>query len=281
MKHFLSIFLIAIATITITLQSCETATKSIVIGNESWDVNRSLTYLTKAVLEKKGFDVKIKNQGIEKIFSDLNNGSIDLYMDAWENAHYVYIYEHPGLEDLDEIYTGCQMGVAVPSYFDVDSLSHLKADSSAYDNIFYGLKRNAGVMISATAAFKNYNMKPKVVAMEEDELMNQLQIMYDKEENFIVSAWKPHWKIKHFDLKFLTDTSNSFGESEDIHVYGKPGFKSENPEVAEIVSRMFLTDDQLTELLLLVKEEDNEEGYQKAASVWIENNRSAVDSWIK
>lgn len=281
MKQFFSFFLIAVASLAISLQSCDTPTKTIVIGNEAWDVNRSLTYLTKAVLEEKGFEVKVKNQDIEKIFSDLNNGSIDLYMDAWENAHYVYIYEHPGLEDLDEIYTGCQMGIAAPSYFDVDSISQLKADSSLYDDIFYGLNRNAGVMISATAAFKNYNMEPKIVEMEEDELMNQLQILFDKQENFIVGAWKPHWKIKHFDLKFLVDTTASFGDGEDIHAYGKPGFRIENPEAAEIVSRMFLTDDQLTELLTLIKKGDNEEDYQKAASKWVENNRSAVDSWLQ
>ena len=280
MKRISFWVLFPVMAITLILSSCQQESNKIVLGNEAWTVNRTLTYLTKAILEEKGYEVEIKNQNIDKIFDDLSKGSIDLYMDAWENAHYVYIYEHPKLEDLDIIYEDCKMGIAVPSYFAVDSISELKADSSLYNNQFYGLNRNAGVMISSITAFKNYGMDPQVFEMEEDELMRQIQIMFDKKENFVVSAWKPHWKIKHFDLKFLADTSHSFGEEEDIHVYGRPGFSKSNPEVAQIASNMFLTDGQLNDLLERMKTASNEAEYEAAVKSWIAENRSVVDAWL-
>ncbi|MBD80436.1 MAG: hypothetical protein CL840_16085 [Crocinitomicaceae bacterium] len=264
----------------IAFQSCDSSKSTIVIGNEAWTLNRGLTYLTKAVLEEKGFEVKVKNDRIENIFKQMSTGAIDLYMDAWEDAHYVYIYEREGLEDLGEIYRGCKMGVAVPSYFDIDSVSQMKADSSIYGNIFYGVKRDAGVMISAITAFRNYGMNPKIVEMEEDELLERIQMMVDQEKTFVTAAWKPHWKIDYFDLQFLEDTSASFGETDEIHAYGRPDFQSDNPEVSEIVRRIEFSDDQMSSLLLEMKDAKDEKGYEEAVAKWMEDNRGAVNKWL-
>ena len=42
-----------------------------------------LTYLTKAVLEEKGYTVEVKNKKIENILADMDQGRIDLLMDVW------------------------------------------------------------------------------------------------------------------------------------------------------------------------------------------------------
>jgi|TARA_B110000967_G_C18812173_1_gene524219 glycine betaine/proline transport system substrate-binding protein len=262
-------------------QSCEEPRKSIIIGNEAWTLNRGLTYVTKAVLEEKGFKVVIKDERIENIFKQMSAGSIDLYMDAWEDAHYVYIYERQGLEDLGEIYAGCKMGVAVPRYFELDSVSQMKADSSIYGNVFYGVKREAGVMISAITAFRNYEMHPKIMELEEDELLERAQMMVDKEENFVMAAWSPHWMVNHFDLKFLEDTSAYFGETDEIHAYGRSKFEADNPKVAEIIKRISFSEGQMSSLLLEMKDTKNEEEYKKATSKWIADNRGVVNKWLR
>lgn len=268
--------------LTVLLGACTNNTSKVVIGNvEDWTVNNSLTYLTKAVLEEKGIKVEVNNQKIESIFRQMEEQKIDLYMDAWEDAHYVYIYEHEGLEDLDEVYTGCKMGIAVPSYFEVDSLSQLKNDSTLHNDMFYGVEKDAGVMISAVTAFKNYKMDPQIINMEEDKFLKQLELMVSKKENFAAAAWKPHWKNAAFDLKFIADTSASFGASDEIHAYSRPNFKSDNPKVAAIISKIFLTDTQMTSLLLKVKDATNAQEYQHAVSAWITENRAAVDAWLQ
>lgn len=280
MKQIASLLALLSLLSLMIFQSCDSPEKAIVIGNESWTLNRGLTYVTKAVLEEKGFKVKVKNERIEGIFKQMSEGTVDLYMDAWEDAHYVYIYEKPGLEDLGELYTGCKMGVAAPRYFDIDSVAQLKADSSIYGNVFYGVKKGAGVMISSITAFKNYNMKPEIMQLEEDELMSRVQMMIDKHENFVMAAWKPHWMMDHFDLKFLADTSASFGETDEIHKYSRASFEAENPKAAEIIKRIKFSDEQMSSLLMEMKSTKNEEEYEKAATKWIADNRGVVNSWL-
>jgi len=280
MKRITFFLTIAAFVSLLIFQSCETKNKAIVIGNESWTLNRSLTYVTMAVLEEKGFKVKVKNERIEGIFKQMAEGTVDLYMDAWEDAHYVYIYEKPGLVDLGELYAGCKMGVAVPSYFDLDSVAQMKADSSIYGNVFYGVKKDAGVMISAITAFKNYGMNPEIMELEEDQLMDRVQMMVDKNENFVMSAWTPHWMMENFDLKFLADTSASFGETDEIHKYSRPNFEDENPRVAEIIKRIKFSDDQMSSLQMEMMSTKNEEEYKAAAAKWIADNRGVVNSWL-
>jgi glycine betaine/proline transport system substrate-binding protein len=172
------------------------------------------------------------------------------------------------------------MGVAVPTYFEIDSVSQMKADSSIYGNVFYGVKKGSGVMISAITAFKNYNMNPEIMELEEDELLARVQMMVDKNENFVMSAWKPHWMMKNFDLKFLEDTSASFGETDEIHKYGRPNFEQDYPKASEIIKRIKFSDDQMSSLQLAMKATKNEDDYKAAAAKWIADNRGIVNSWL-
>jgi glycine betaine/proline transport system substrate-binding protein len=261
--------------------SCESKQKEVTIGNvKDWTLNNTLTYLTKTVLEEAGYKVKVKDERIENIFRLMAEGKIDLYMDAWEDAHYVYIYEHQGLQDLDEIYKGCKMGIAVPRYFDVDSIGDLKRDSTLYKDQFYGVEKDAGVMIGAITAFKNYGMEPQIISMDEDDFLNQLELMYTKKDTFVTAAWKPHWMIAAFDLKFLTDTSNSFGETDEIHAYGRPDFREDNAEAAQIVSRMYLNDAELNELLTAMRGKKTQEEREEVIKTWKTKHVELVNGWL-
>ncbi|MDB9724744.1 hypothetical protein OAA90_00010 [Salibacteraceae bacterium] len=272
-----------ISALLFSIYSCsgDGASKTIKIGNEQWAVSRSLNYLGKIILEENGIPAEIVNIDIENIYRDLNKGKIDLFLDTWIAGHDVYLYEYNDVEDLGAVYKGCRLGMAVPSYFDIDSIVDLKRDSSIYGNVFYGISKDAGVMISSITALKQYEMNPRIVSMEEDKLVKQLELMTNQKQNFVTGAWKPHWKIKQYDLKFLADTSNSFIENDEIHKYAKAGFKKAYPKAAKILSNIFFTDDEFSDYLLVLKDATEPADIESKIRAWMKAHPEKVAAWVK
>ncbi len=277
-----ALHILTILAISSTIFSCseEKAKGPIKLGNEEWAVSRSMNYLGKIVLEKNGFPAEIINEHIESIYGDLNTGKIDLFLDTWVEGHGVYVYELHDVEDLGTVYEGCQLGMAVPSYFEVDSISDLLKDSSSYGNVLYGVNKDAGVMIGAKTAMKQYGLKPQVISMTEDELVNQLQLMIDKNQNFVTAAWKPHWKIHEYGLKFLVDTTHSFIEGDEIRKYARPGFEKSYPEAAKILKKIVFSDDEMSEYLLALKGATEPEDIEARIIDWIENHPEKSKEWL-
>ncbi len=276
----LRVFLLTLSVISIVSCSEKKADEKITLGNENWAVSRALNYLGKVVLEQNGIPAEVVNSDIENIYEDLGEGKIDLFLDTWVEGHSVYLYEFKEVEDLGAIYKGCRLGIAVPDYFDVDSISQLKEDSSTYGNVFYGIEKDGGVMISSKTAMKQYGMNPEVVNMSEDELVKQLQLMVSKKQNFVTGAWHPHGKMQELNLKFLVDTTNSFIQNDEIHKYARPGFKMDYPKAAEILSKITFSEDEMTNYLLALKGAKNEEDIVPRIKEWIKENPEVSKGWI-
>lgn len=271
-----------ISLVLISVFSCADSKKQgkIKLGNEEWAVSRSLNYLGKVILEKNGFEAEIVDTDIESIYGGLNSGKIDLFLDTWVEGHGVYLYEFKDVEDLGAIYKGCKLGIAVPSYFDVDSISDLLRDSSSYGNMFYGEEKDAGVMISSMTAMKQYGLNPEIVHMSEDQLINQMRLMIDNKQNFVTGAWKPHWKIEEFDLKFLVDTTHSFIENDEIHKYARAGFKKDYPEAARVLSKITFTEEEMATYLLHLKGATEAADLEARINQWLSENPEKSKNWI-
>lgn len=272
-----------ISMLSVVLWNCSEggSKEKIKIGNEQWAVSRSLNYLGKILLEENGIPAEIVNTDVESIYRGIGKGNIDLFLDTWVEGHDIYLYEYDDVEDLGAVYKGCRLGMAVPSYFDVDSISDLKKDSSLFGNVFYGVKKDAGVMISSVTAMKQYGMNPEIINMTEDELVKQLELMTNQKQNFVTGAWKPHWKIRQFDLKFLADTSHSFIEGDEIHKFARAGFKKDHPNAAAILSNIYFTDDEFSEYLLQLKDAKEPKDIEARIKKWMAENPEKVTSWVK
>ncbi|WP_255259657.1 glycine betaine ABC transporter substrate-binding protein [Lentibacillus sp. CBA3610] len=81
------------------------------------------------------------------------------------------------------------------------------------------------------------------------------------------------------DLKFLDDPEKSFGETEKIYMATREGFASDYEEVNKWMRNWKLSDDQLGELMIDVKE--NEDDPIKGAQKWVEENQDTVDEWME
>ena len=117
----------------------------------------------------------------------------------------------------------------------------------------------------------------KVIQGSEAAMLSALKKAYEKGEWIVVTGWTPHWKFAEYDLKFLNDPKLSYGEAEQLHVLANKDFSNKFPEVAEMLKKFSLNDDQIGSLEALINEGMAPE---EAARQWIEDNRELVNSWI-
>src|SRR5690606_35754265 len=93
-----------------------------------------------------------------------------------------------------------------------------------------------------------------------------------------VTGWAPHWKFFAYDLKMLEDPELTYGGDEEIRVIARQGFSEDMPEVAEMLGNMFLTSEQLAEVMYAI----NVDGVtpEQAARDWVDANQDVVSQWI-
>lgn len=171
--------------------------------------------------------------------------------------------------------------MAVPSYFDLDSVSELNRRASEFDNVIFGIREDAGVMIATASLIEAMEWKElKIKNFETNELSKQLEASAAQQKNFVTAAWKPDWKNEEFKLKWLVDTTGLFGEGDRIQKMAKPGFAEEFPEVVEVIERIYLSEEQMASLVNQVNDIRDEKKLDAIAKEWIASNRQLVDAWL-
>jgi len=254
---------------------------TIQMGMVNWAECIANSNLWKVILEDMGYEVKLRQLEAAPLYLGLAKGDLDVFLDAWlPITHETYWEEYKdGLEDLGVWYeSGARIGLVVPEYVAINSIEELVANKDKFGGEIIGIDPGAGIMKATDRANKDYALGYKIVQGSEAAMMSALKKAYGKEEWIVITGWTPHWKFAKYDLKFLDDPKLSYGEAEELHVLANKDFSSEFPEVAEMLRKFSMNDDQIGSLEALINEGMAPE---EAARQWIEDNQDLVNSWIE
>jgi glycine betaine/proline transport system substrate-binding protein len=140
-----------------------------------------------------------------------------------------------------------------------------------------GIDAGAGIMSAADEALEVYDLEDWTITASSDSAMTQeLATAYENEDPIVVTGWTPHWKFAEYDLKFLDDPENVFGEAEDIHTFVRDGLSDDMPEAYEVLDNFEWTEDDMNEVMMEIQEGTDEE---EAARNWIDANEDTVSEW--
>ncbi|MCC5895255.1 MAG: glycine/betaine ABC transporter [Alkalibacterium sp.] len=98
-----------------------------------------------------------------------------------------------------------------------------------------------------------------------------------REEPIVITGWTPHFVFETYDLKFLEDPQNIFGDAEDIHTMARLGLEEDMPEAYAILENFNWTVEDMQAVMVDALQVD----FEQASENWIADNRSKVDSWIE
>lgn len=255
------------------------AGKSVQLAYVNWDTEIASTNVIAKVLEDEGYSVEMVPLDNAVMWQSIAQGESDAMVAAWlPVTHEAQLAEYGDqMEDLGPNLEGAKTGLVVPDYMDVDSITDLTDQAGQQ---LTGIEPGAGIMNSSETAIETYSNLSSwnLQASSTGAMTTALKQAYQKEEDIIVTGWSPHWMFASFDLKYLEDPENVFGEGETINTMVRDGFEQEDPEAYAIMDKFHWTVDDMEAVML-----DIAEGTEPAdaARKWVDDNQDKVKKWVE
>jgi len=100
------------------------------LASGAWDSERSSTAVVKNVLEEIGYEVNVNNLEVTIMWQAVAQGDAYAHVAAWLPHTHAAQYEsfQDDVLDLGPNLEGARIGLAVPSYMDIDSIEDLRED---------------------------------------------------------------------------------------------------------------------------------------------------------
>ncbi|WP_136041744.1 MULTISPECIES: glycine betaine ABC transporter substrate-binding protein [unclassified Microbacterium] len=239
----------------------------------SWTDGLSTAYLLQDQLEKIGYDVELKTlTEAGPLYTGLAQGDVDLFPSAWPEVTHAEYMETYGasIEDLGTYYDNARLTIAVPEYSELTSIEDLAG--ADLGGKIYGIEPGAGLTAQTQKMLPAYGLDSEyeLVTSSTAAMLTELKSATEKQEDIVVTLWRPFWANDAFPVKDLEDPKGAMGTAEGLHFLGTKGFAEEFPEAAELIEQIKLDDEQYGALEDLVV---NEYGEGEEAD--------AVDEWLK
>ena len=252
----------------------------------NWAEGVAMTYLAEAILEDEmDYEVEATMADAGPIFSDVAQGNVDAFLDAWLPTTHASYEEQYGDEyvDLGYNYEGARIGLVVPTYVDIDSIAELDENASQFDGEIVGIESGAGIMAATETAISadGYDMQNmELLTSSGPAMVATLGDKIESEEWVVVTGWSPHYKFAEYDLKYLEDPEGVYGGVENIHTVARPNFEEDHPEVATFFENFYMNDTQLGGLMGMIANDDSDRAEVDIARDWMEDNEDVWSDWI-
>lgn len=248
----------------------------------NWAEGIAYTNLAKVILEEKmDYEVEITSADVGPAYTAIAQGDADAFMETWLPVLHADYYEQfkDDITDLGKVYEGTQSGLVVPQYVTIDKISELNSKADRFDGEITGIDAGAGIMSTTKKVIEEYDLDLELVQSSGPAMTSALQRAYNNEEWIVVTGWKPHWKFGRFDLKFLEqDEDKMLWETGNIHIMGRKDLIADKPELAQFLSNMYLTDSELSDLMVAI--ENSDENAETVAQQWLQDNEDVIQDWI-
>lgn len=248
------------------------------IAHNPWDTEVASAQVLGIVLEEAGYNVSLVSLDNAIVFESIATGESDITTIAWLPVTHSSLYETYGDQVVDLGYNleGARSGLAVPSYMDVDSIDELSNEAGSS---VMGIEPGAGIMDMTEVAMETYDNLAdwKLESPSTGAMLASLADAIANEEEFVFTAWAPHWKFLRYEIKFLDDPELVYGEAENIHTLVRQGFEEDMPDAYRIVDNFYWEVEDMESVTLAMQDGVPD---REAAQTWVDNNRDKVEAWL-
>ena len=253
------------------------------LADIGWTENTAIAHLTKVLLEEEvGYEqVTIKTSDLDSVYSSVAKGDLDAFQDVWlPNQRDLLSSVEDDVEQLSYSYQGqTKQGLAVPSYMNTTNLNQLN-DSEA--DLILGIEPGSVVMgVVYDEVMPTYRLKQKLVEASTEGMLAEVERLYNDREEFALVAWSPHWMNQRYDLRYLEDPNDAFGELNDparITTIVNKNLSENEPAAYAFMNALIFNEDQLNDLESTIEEMgDPLEG----ARQWAQDNRDVWQPWVE
>lgn len=245
-----------------------------------WSSEVASANVMRALLEEAGFDVKTSALSAAAMWQAVASGDADATLAAWLPTTHQDYYERlkEDIVDVGVNLDGTQLGLAVPTYVEIDSITELNDAAALFNKEIIGIDPGAGLQGLTEEVIKDYGLTLRLRDGSDATMTAALANAINNNEPIVITAWTPHWKFARWDLKYLDDPKGVYGGAEQIHTITRTGFKEDNPEAYAILERFEWTPADMEEVMLL-NEQPGSDPYENAKK-WLADNPDKVKQWL-
>jgi glycine betaine/proline transport system substrate-binding protein len=253
------------------------------VADIGWTENTAIAQATKVLLEQElGYEeVTVHTSDLDSVYEDVAEGSLDAFQDVWlPNQRHLLGSVEDDVEQLGFSYEGeTEQGIAVPSYMDTASLDQLNESDA---ELILGIEPTSVVMGQVyNGVIPAYGLEQKLVQASTDGMLLEVEKRYRNREEFAFVAWSPHWMNQRFDLRYLEDPKDAFGELNDpasITTIVNEDLPENDPVAHAFMDALIFNEDQLNDLESTINEAgDPVEGARR----WAEDNPEVWQPWVE
>ena len=249
----------------------------------SWASELASAHVVKAVIEEKlDRDCELLSVTLVAMWQALAAGEQDGMVAGWLPSLQERYLEKYGDEvvNLGPNLEGTKIGLVVPEYVDVDSIREMNEHAGRFNNKIIGIDPHAGIMEKTKTAIDAYGLKPfSLVSGSGKTMTTALGNAIAEKRWIVVTGWTPHWKFAKYELKYLEDPKNVYGDEERINTVVREGLEQDMPEGYAFLDNFYWQPEDMEQVMLLATDENT--SYLEAAKTWMNNNPEHVNSWIE
>jgi glycine betaine/proline transport system substrate-binding protein len=246
-----------------------------------WASEIASTYVVKVVLEQLGYEVDVISVSAAAMWQAVASGDADGHIAAWlptTHAHYLKAVKD-NLVNLGPNLEGTKIGLVVPNYVTIDSIEELNAQIDKFDGKIIGIDPGAGLMSKTEKVVEDYKLSQfKLIEGSGASMTAALAEAIRTQEWIVVTGWTPHWKFARWQLKYLKDPKNIYGQEEYIGTVVRKGLKEEMPEVYRVLDNFYWTATDMGQVMIM-NQQKNTTPYENAKR-WVDDNQDLVSKWL-
>ncbi len=282
MKKLLKGLTLSAATL-LMIAGCQQSAQNVELVYVEWATEVASTNVVKAVLqEKMDIQTTITPVSAAAMWQAVATADADGMVAAWlPTTHSQYLEEtQDRLEVLGPNLQGTRIGLVVPAYVEIDSISQLAEAADRFDGKIIGIDPGAGIMSKTESAMEIYGLEESMKLVEGSgaTMTAALANAIENEEWVVVTGWTPHWKFARWDLKYLEDPKNVYGGEEYIATVVRSNLKDEMPKVHQILDNFQWSADDMQQVMVWNREEGADP--YEVAKRWVSENPEKVQAWI-
>jgi len=275
------------------------AADALSIGYVEWSSSIASANIVKAVIQEElGHPVELKRMEADEMWESVAEGSVDVILSAWlplTHEHYMQEYRAQ-VDDLGPNLKGARIGLVVPDvtvgrqtggrgerarpYITAESIEDLEQYADKFRRTIVGIDPEAGIMKKAHEAAEAYGLDEyRIIDGSEVSMTAELSNAIRQQRWMVVTGWTPHWMFARWNLKFLEDPKNVFGDAEQIHTIARKGLQQDMPRVYEVLGNFNWTPEEASHYMIWNQADHGMYPYEKAQR-WMRTYPERVQEWL-
>lgn len=259
--------------------------QTVKLGYAPWSDAEFITKLAaKVMTDKLGQKVELIQTDVAPLFQGVSRADLDAILMAWLPVTHADYYGKvkDKVETLGTIYGGARQGWVVPAYVpesEIASFEDLKKPEvqEKLSGRIQGTEPGAGLTRMSQQALKDYALDGYTLQISSEAgMLSAVDRAYRTEKWFVATAWSPHWMFGKYKMRYIDDPKKAIGGTEHVDILSRKDFKTDNPKVADFLSRMTL---QLADLEAGMSDAQDT-SFDEAVARFIENHPEQIKTWV-